>query len=245
MLYGVEAILLPNGVDVASTQGGSGVAAEILRARHRLTVETVLFMGSYAYRPNGEAIDFLVTDVFPELTRRRPGARLLITGGAVPYERPWLIAPGLVPAEDLPGLIKACAVSVAPIFSGSGTRLKILESLAAGTPVIATAKGAEGLPLKPGGDFIQAETAADFVNALAQVLHDPEQSRRAYTRAFEEVRRSFDWRALTTGFCRYGIDRRENRWAAFLGLNQETPRRRTAPLRGPAGTVDRSHPTGR
>jgi glycosyltransferase involved in cell wall biosynthesis len=169
-LYGRKTVSLPNGVDAAWLQSVSPQTVETVRVRYALTPETVLFMGAYAYRPNREAIDFLVNAVFPALIRKKPQARLLILGGPVPYERPWLIAPGLVLSGDLPGFIRAAAVSVAPIFSGSGTRLKILESLAAGVPVISTAKGIEGLPLEPGSDFLPAETAETFVDALLKVF---------------------------------------------------------------------------
>lgn len=169
-LYGCETVSLPNGVDAAWLQSATPQSVEAIRTRYRLKPETVLFMGAYAYRPNREAIDFLVNDVFPALVRARPQAWLLILGGAVPYERPWLIAPGLVPSQDLPGFIQASAVSVAPIFSGSGTRLKILESLAAGVPVVSTAKGREGLPLEPGADIFAAETAEDFIEVLVRIL---------------------------------------------------------------------------
>jgi glycosyltransferase involved in cell wall biosynthesis len=199
-LYGRETELLPNGVDVVWLQGASDVSVQALRSRYDLTDETVLFMGSYAYRPNQEAIDFLVTDVFPVLLHRCPDVRLIVLGGTVPYERPWLIAPGVVPYEHLPAFIKAAAVSVAPIFSGSGTRLKIIESLAAGTPVVTTAKGMEGLPLEPGVDVLQAETADAFADALTDVLADPAKARRRFESGMTKVIEAFDWRRLAPSF---------------------------------------------
>ena len=169
-LYGRQPLLLPNGVDLTWIRSASDEAVEALRGRYSLMAQTVLFMGGYAYRPNGEAIDFLIRDVFPALLRRVPSAQLLVLGGEVPYAAPWLVAPGVVPAEELPAFVRAAKLSVAPIFSGSGTRLKIIESLGAGVPVIATAKGVEGLPVEVGQDFIRAETAVEFVDAIATSL---------------------------------------------------------------------------
>jgi glycosyltransferase involved in cell wall biosynthesis len=170
VLYGRRSRLLPNGVDVEWLREAPLAAVEAARQKYALPPQTVLFMGGYGYRPNGEAVDFLVRDVFPELVRREPSARLLILGGAVPYSAPWLVAPGVVPIEELPAFIHAAAVSVAPIFSGSGTRLKVIESLAAGVPVVATSKGVEGLPIQAGKDFMCAETAEGFIEALAAIL---------------------------------------------------------------------------
>ncbi len=200
VLYGRETVLLPNGVDVAWLQSATPASIEALRARYQLTAETVLFMGAYAYKPNGEAIDFLVKEVFPALMSLRPEARLLILGGEVPYERPWLIAPGLVPSEELPSFIHAAAVSVAPIFSGSGTRLKILELLAAGTPAISTAKGMEGLPLEPGVDILLAETAHAFVDLLNGVLADPAKARQWCANSMVKVVSGFSWLCIIQTF---------------------------------------------
>ena len=173
-LYGRRPLLLPNGVDLAWLRDASEKAVEAVRCRYALPPATVLFMGGYAYLPNGEAIDFLVREVFPELVGRAPSAKLLVLGGEVPYSAPWLVAPGVVPTAELPAFIHAAAVSVAPIFSGSGTRLKVIESLAAGVPVIATGKGVEGLLLQPGKDFVRAETASEFIDALSARLVEGE-----------------------------------------------------------------------
>jgi glycosyltransferase involved in cell wall biosynthesis len=177
VLYGRRPKLLPNGVDLDWLREAPQAAVEAVREKYALPPQTVLFMGGYGYRPNGEAIDFLVRNVFPKLLRRAPSARLLVLGGDVPYAKPWLVAPGIVPIEQLPAFMHAAAVSVAPIFSGSGTRLKVIESLAAGVPVVATGKGVEGLPLQPGKDFDRAETAEEFVDALAAILATPRMQR--------------------------------------------------------------------
>lgn len=199
-LHRRDTVPLPNGVDVAWLRSASPASVDVVRARHGLTPETVLFMGAYGYRPNKEAIDLLVREVFPAVVANRPQARLLLLGGPVPYERPWLVAPGLVPSEDLPAFIQTAAVSVAPIFSGSGTRLKIIESLAAGIPVVATAKGAEGLSLNPEGDFLLAETPMAFVHTLCAVVADPPGHQRSFAPAFDRIRQRFDWDGLVRTF---------------------------------------------
>jgi glycosyltransferase involved in cell wall biosynthesis len=199
-LYGVKSELLPNGVDVAWLSSGSEAAANQLRAYYNIPLENVLFMGAYDYKPNRDGLDFLITRVFPELLRRRPQAKLVVIGGHVPYERPWLINPGLVPAEELRLFMKLATVSVVPIFSGSGTRLKAIESLASGVPVVATAKGVEGLPLQAGVDFLLAQTAGDFAVAIEDCLADPVGSRERFEPEMKMIRETFDWPSLVSRF---------------------------------------------
>jgi glycosyltransferase involved in cell wall biosynthesis len=169
-LYQQYPNLLPNGVDLDWVRDVDVSKLDAIRQQYGLSSKTVLFMGAYGYRPNGEAIDFLITEVFPALKRREPKAQLLVLGGETPYSEDWLVAPGVVPVDDLSVFIRAATVSVAPIFSGSGTRLKVIESLAANIPVIATEKGVEGLEITPGVEYFRAENAADFVDAIVELF---------------------------------------------------------------------------
>lgn len=199
-LYGTELALLPNGVDGSWLMSASPADCEAMKKRYGLGRNPVLFMGSYAYRPNQEAIDFLVEEVFPRVVAQRPDAQLAIVGGDVPYHRPWLVNPGLLPAAQLPAVISAARVSVAPIFSGSGTRLKIVEALVAGTPVVTTPKGMEGLSLDPGWDILIAESADEFAKQIGSCLDASEQTRDRFRHVAEKVRKRYEWQALIQGF---------------------------------------------
>jgi glycosyltransferase involved in cell wall biosynthesis len=193
-LYGSRPGLLPNGVDVERFDQVAPDEIERVKAQHQLTGELVLFMGMYSYPPNREAIDFLVQQVMPRLIERRPDARLVILGGETPYARPWLIQPGRVPHETLPAVIQPCNVGAAPIFSGSGTRLKILEYLAAGLPAVATAKGAEGLALEAGRDLLLAEDAERV--AVAELLGNRERAKAFANAGAQKVREQYSWPAV-------------------------------------------------
>lgn len=195
-LYGSNPLLLPNGVDTQRFVGVPAARASALQAAHQLGDAAVLFLGDYAYPPNREAIDLLVTAVMPLVLAQCPQARLAIIGGPVPWQRPWLRAPGLLADADVPGFIRACAVSVAPIFSGSGTRLKILESLAAGVPVVASVKGAEGLGLVADTELLLATTASEFASALVGLLRDPQRRARLGEAGQRRVARCYDWSVL-------------------------------------------------
>lgn len=191
-LYGIVPDILPNGVDCGSDRATSA-ETEAIRKRFGLTDESILFMGLYAYPPNTEAVRFLVEQVMPWLYEQRPEVRLVVTGGGPPCTRPWLINTGVIPRQDLDAVLCACRIGVAPIFKGSGTRLKILEYMASGLPVVTTRKGAEGLNLVGERHVLYAETAAEFQSALLRLLCDQPLSEGLSAQAATLVRSKFDW----------------------------------------------------
>ena len=198
-LYGVLPSLLPNGVDCCAY---SVPAAEIdaVRERFGITDEAILFMGLYGYPPNTEAVRFLAEQVMPALHHQRPNLRLVVTGGGPPISPPWLINTGVISRHDLNAVICACRVGVAPIFRGSGTRLKILEYMAAALPVVSTKKGAEGLNLDADTHVLYAESAAEFQGALLRLLCDSSFSKSLSLQAAAFVRSNFDWIPLLRQF---------------------------------------------
>ena len=171
-LYKIRPILLPNGVDLQNFDGVGEDVVESMRRKYGLSNSTILFMGDYAYRPNQEAIDFLMRAVMPKVLRQRREARLAVTGGSVPFKAPWLINPGNIPYDQLPAFIHACGIGVAPIFSGSGTRLKVLECMAGAKPVVASLKAVEGLDLCRGRNVLIAEEAGEFSTEICKLLMD-------------------------------------------------------------------------
>lgn len=106
----------------------------------------LLFVGALDYGPNVVAVQRLVHEVMPAVLRSRPDALLQVVGrgaGRVRECRPWLQVHADVP--DVAPFLAGASACVVPLTSGGGTRLKILEALAAGVPVVSTAVGAEGL----------------------------------------------------------------------------------------------------
>lgn len=198
-LYGVRPVLLPNGVDTARFGGVGSEGVTRLKAAFRLDQRTLLFAGFYSYRPNREAIDFLVRSMMPALRQRYASATLALTGGGAPYCEPWLKNVGSIAYEDFASFVAACGIAVAPIFSGSGTRLKILEALAAGIPVVATEKAAEGLSLIHGKDILFASNTDEFVQCLGKLFEDPGLAAGLRERAALTIA-NFSWRRILNDF---------------------------------------------
>jgi len=157
-----------------------------------------LFCGSFTYRPNLDAVGIILREIHPRLVRRGQTGRLDLVGKGLPnlpelersLDTPLPIkAPGYV--DDLATRIRGADVLLAPIQSGSGTRLKILESLACGTPVVTTHMGAEGLDLAACGDNLALsddwDEFTDMVISKAHVLP------AEIPRAFEE---KYNWRNI-------------------------------------------------
>jgi hypothetical protein len=133
----------------------------------------------------------LGTDPAAKLTLAgaRPTADIIALGG-----RGGIRVAGEVP--DLAPLYRSHAVFAAPIRFGSGTRLKILEAMASGIPVVSTTVGAEGLGMIPGTHLLVADDAEAFAESLARLLHDDELRHRLAEAARAEVVARFGWDAI-------------------------------------------------
>lgn len=197
-LYGTHCVIIPNGVDTDQFAEVPERLVGLVGEKYGLHGKTALFMGLTDFGPNREALDFLIDRVFPRVVHLCPDARLVVIGGDLKITRPWLINPGILPHEEVPPFVRACDICLAPIFSGSGTRLKILEYMAAGKAVVSTAKGAEGIDVGPGRDIIIAESRDEFVRGICLLLSDPVLARAVGLEAKAAVRQKYSWRDIAS-----------------------------------------------
>jgi glycosyltransferase involved in cell wall biosynthesis len=162
---------------------------------------TLVFTGSFRYFANHHAMVWFMEQVYPLIKAALPQTQLMITGDhaglPLPPARDVTLT-GFV--DDVRPLIAGAAVSLAPIWQGGGTRLKILEAMALNTPVVATSKGAEGLEAQPGRHLLVADTPPAFAQAVIRLLTDEAQRRAVAEAAFELVREKYDWAATMPHF---------------------------------------------
>jgi glycosyltransferase involved in cell wall biosynthesis len=161
---------------------------------------TLVFSGSMAYPPNEEGIAWFVREALPAIRAQAPDVELLIVGRDPPAavralaEPPAITVTGAVP-DIRPHLARATVI-VVPIRSGGGTRLKLLEAMAAGRAVVTTTAGAAGIDVTEGREVLVADDPGRFAEAVVELLRDAGARRRlaAAARAVAESR--YDWRVV-------------------------------------------------
>jgi len=137
----------------------------------------ILWVGSFIHPPNVDAALRLARDIFPAVKARVPDASLELVGSYVTPDVQALGGDGVVVQGDVPDVrphLDAAAVLAAAVQIGGGMRVKILEGLAAGKAIVATPLALEGLALQDGKQVRIAESDADFVDAVVDLLTDVE-----------------------------------------------------------------------
>ncbi|MEZ5413296.1 MAG: glycosyltransferase family 4 protein [Opitutaceae bacterium] len=137
---------------------------------------TVLFCGAMDYTPNIDGLNWYFEQADDALRKAMPSRRVLIVGkNPVPAVQAYARRPGVTVTGEVPDVrpyYQRAWVQMVPLRIGGGTRLKIVESLSIGCPVVSTTIGAQGLDLQDGRHIRLADTPADFGGALADVLRD-------------------------------------------------------------------------
>jgi glycosyltransferase involved in cell wall biosynthesis len=165
---GARACVVPNGVDLDYF---APAAAPPPRAA------SVVHVGGLNWAPNLHGARWLVEEVWPRVRASVPEATLTFVGrtGEAPVAR-WqshgVLCPGEV--EDVRPFYAGASLSVVPVHVGGGTRLKILNSWAMGTPMVSTTKGCEGLAARPGENLLVADTPEAFADAVIRLLREPQ-----------------------------------------------------------------------
>lgn len=138
--------------------------------------DTLLFMGHLAYKPNIEGVKYLVREIMPALHKAVPGLRLCIAGTSPAEEVLALEQPGYIEIEadpvDMSRVAERCCAAIVPLSLGGGTRIKILEAMALGLPVISTGMGCEGLAVNHREHLVICETPREFADALVEIRAD-------------------------------------------------------------------------
>ena len=201
-----DVAVIDNGVDVAHFRP-DGTPRDPYRA---------LFLGSLDWRPNLDAVRFLLDHIFPTVVAREPRARLSLVGRKPPA---WLVkraeeCPSVELVADVPDVrpyLRGCGAMVVPLRIGGGSRLKIIEALAAECPVISTTIGAEGLPIIAGAHYTEANAASEIAAAMVDAMRQPERHRAIARQGRQVVIEHHDWSLLSR--------RLETLWLTHAGGN--------------------------
>jgi polysaccharide biosynthesis protein PslH len=158
-------------------------------------MQEILFLGHLGYFPNRRAVEMLCNGIMPKVHRLAPQATLHVCG-----RRPRRDVEALVRSSghrltanpsNLADVYATAAVAAMPIPVGGGTRLKVLEAMAVGCPIVATAKAVEGLGLIPREHFRRAESPGEFATEIAALLASGEAAAQMSERARRLVQERF------------------------------------------------------
>jgi glycosyltransferase involved in cell wall biosynthesis len=184
-------VLVDNGVPLDYFSAAEGPAPKRFR---------VLFSGAMDYHANVEAAAWFAAGAWPAIRSAAPDTVFSIVGRkptqavAALAAQPGIEVTGTVP--DVRPYYREALVAVVPLRVGGGTRIKILEAMAAGVPVVSTGLGAEGLAAVPGEHYVLADSAGEISAAVTALLRDPEKSARLSDAGRELIRRRYDWASL-------------------------------------------------
>jgi glycosyltransferase involved in cell wall biosynthesis len=164
--WGVTNInLVPNGVDLESCSPAPEAEAE----------DELLFLASLDWYPNLDALGYFVKNILPTVRARRPSVHLRIVGRkpAKSVIEQYSCLPGIDfvgEVSDVRSYVHRATVIIVPLRIGGGSRIKILEALAAGKAVISTTIGAEGLDVISGEHLLIADSPEEFAGGVEELL---------------------------------------------------------------------------
>jgi glycosyltransferase involved in cell wall biosynthesis len=144
---------------------------------------------------------WFLQEIYPQVQQQFPEVRLTITGDHANLPLPQasnVTLTGFV--DDVRPIVASSWISLVPVREGAGTRLKILEAMAMGVPVVSTSKGAEGLEVNNGEHLLIADSAQDFADAVVRLLKEPEVRKDLVFRARKLIEMNYDTQAVVPKF---------------------------------------------
>jgi glycosyltransferase involved in cell wall biosynthesis len=182
--------VIPNGVDTNLYQP----------LAHSSISPALVFVGNMGYRPNIDAMNYFCRAIYPQIRREVADLEMWIVGINPSPEVKQLEGNGVHvtgPVNDVRPFYSRSTVCVIPLRAGGGTRLKILEAMAVGRPIVSTSIGCEGLEVVDGEHLFIADTPQQFVERTIALLRDEGLRQRISTQARKLVVTQYDWELIT------------------------------------------------
>ena len=179
---------VPNGVDDSHLQTPP---ARVERGA------SLIYPGAITYDANLDAVRHFTSDILPRVLASHPDARLQVTGDTGGVDTREFSASGRVTftgyVTAVAPLLRAARLCIVPLRVGGGTRLKALESMAMGTPVVSTSKGIEGLALTPEHDVLIGDDPETFARQVARLLDDDMLRARLSANGRQTIASRYTW----------------------------------------------------
>lgn len=163
----------------------------------------ILTFGTMSWPPNTDAVQWFHREVYPSVKRQAPEAEFVVVGpnpppaiNQLPERDRSVTVTGYV--DDIRQASINAAVFVVPLRVGSGMRVKILDAMAMGLPVISTSIGCEGISVHPGKDIVVADGPAEFAGAVVHLLENPSERARIGSAGRRLVESEYSWPSILT-----------------------------------------------
>lgn len=188
--------IVENGVDVARYSNSEELARPTGLGVHQTRTD-IVFVGSMDYHANIDGAIYFSTEVWPRMHSPAPNLRFMVVGSRPVAEvRGLARAPGIVvtgAVDDVRTYYRGALAAVVPLRIGGGTRLKIVEAMAAGIPVVSTSIGAEGLAVNPGVNILLADTPEEMARVLLELRQSHEMWQQLSRAGRELAQTRYDW----------------------------------------------------
>jgi glycosyltransferase involved in cell wall biosynthesis len=192
--------VIENGVDAghySDDQLEQAHAARRTQQTSRYSPNRIVFVGSMDYHANIDGAVSFSRAVWPRLRERKPDLTFNIVGrDPSPEVRLLGSLPGIEvtgTVDDVRPYYRQAIAAIVPLKVGGGSRLKILEAMAAGVPVISTKLGAEGLEVERGKNILIADTNEKMIEAIIRLIEQPEQRKQLSDAGRALVANRYDW----------------------------------------------------
>ncbi len=168
------------------------------------TANSLIYNGALTYAANYAAMQYFLAEIFPAILELVPDASITITGSTQGVDLTGLKLSHQVQlsgyVEDIQQVVADAAVCVVPLLTGGGTRLKVLEAMSLGVPVVSTSKGVEGLDMQAGEHYLCGDSPQTFATQTIKLLTNPGLSQKLAKQAKKFVQERYQWSQIGEQF---------------------------------------------
>lgn len=185
--------VIPNGVRIPERKFDAGTRQD--------QPEYILFCGSLWSIPNAEGLYWFCKKIWPIIIEQLPALKLLVVGsGELPEKYAEIMSMKSIdftgPVADVKSFYNKAAIAIVPLLTGSGTRLKVLEAMGLGVPVVSTSIGAEGIACQHGDNILIADTENEFAERIIFLFKNKDQRLKIGDNALKFVEENYDWNVV-------------------------------------------------
>ncbi|MFQ3549574.1 MAG: glycosyltransferase family 4 protein [Armatimonadota bacterium] len=167
-------------------------------------INTIIYNGALTYSANYYAVKYYADEIYPLLKNKYPNLKLYVTGKTDSVDVSYfenhngIILTGYI--KSMPEILKKSSACIVPLKDGGGSRLKILEAMAQGVPVVSSSIGIEGINAHNNKEVLIADNPNDFSNAIDKILNDKILVSELRANARKLVVENYDWKIIGNKF---------------------------------------------